>query len=309
MENGLDLVTIFWIAFAIFAFLMLVDGWYIVSHQTAKILERLGRFNRIAKSGLHFKIPIIDRIRTTQDLRINQLDVDVETKTKDNVFVRTQVSVQFFVMPEKIYESYYKLDSPELQIKSYIFDVVRSEIPKMTLDSVFENKDSVAIAIKHSLCDSMDDFGYAITTALVTDIDPDTRVKEAMNKINATEREKVAAMNEAEAQKIRVVKQAEAEAESKRLTGEGYANLRTEIAKGIKESMDTLKASGLTPAASTSMILTTQYLETLEKMSSTGRMSTILLPGGPGGAESIQQQIITAIETAKAHTDEVQYKR
>ncbi|MCB9061990.1 MAG: SPFH domain-containing protein [Halobacteriovoraceae bacterium] len=290
------------------AFLCLVDGWFIVSHKNAKIIERLGKFHRIAQPGFNLKIPIVDKICVNRDLRINQLDVEVETKTKDNVFVRTHVSVQFYVMPDKIYESFYKLESPERQITSYVYDVVRAEIPKMALDSVFENKDSVATAIKDSLQESMDDFGYAISTALVTDIDPDERVKDSMNKINAAERDKLAAEYEAEAQKIRTVKHAEAESESKRLTGAGYANLRKEISKGIKESMDTLRNSGLDPMSATSMILTTQYLETLEKMASTGKMSTILLPSGPDGASSIQQQIISAIEASKINSDILNHK-
>lgn len=275
------------------------DGWFLVSHKSAKIVERLGKFDRIALSGFHIKIPVIERMRSTQDLRINQLDVEVETKTVDNVFVRTQVSVQFFIMPDKIYESFYKLESPVRQIRAYIFDVVRSEIPKMSLDAVFANKDAVALAIKNSLTDSMDDFGFSITTALVTDIDPDASVKEAMNRINATEREKIAALNEAEAKKIRIVKEAEAEAESKRLTGQGYANLRSEISKGIQDSMNTLKEAGLESLPATTLILTTQYLETLEKMSSTGKLNTILLPGGAGGADSIREQLISALKAVE----------
>lgn len=275
------------------------DAWYVVSQQTAKVVERLGKFNTVAKAGFHFKLPIVDRIITVQDLRINQLDVEIETKTKDNVFVRTQVSVQYFVMPNKIYESFYKLDDPTRQIRAYIFDVVRSEIPKMQLDEVFANKVTVANAIKESLSESMDDFGYSITTALVTDIDPDMLVKESMNKINATARDKVAATNEADAEKIRVVKAAEAEAESKRLTGEGYAQLRMAIAKGMEESMSSLKKAGLDSAAATNLILTTQYLETLEKMTTNGKSNTIMLPGGAGGVGDIREQLLSALEATK----------
>ena len=203
--------------------LFLLSGLYIVRQQTNTLIERFGKFRRVATAGLRWRIPIVDRIAGRLSLKIQQLDVRVETKTKDNVFVNVVVSVQYFVIPSKSVDAFYKLQQPEIQIRSYVYDVVRARVPKIILDDVFETKDDIARVVREELAQIMDDFGYGIVKALVTDIDPDTNVKASMNQINAAQRLRVAAVEEAEAEKIRVVKAAEAEAESKALQGKGIA--------------------------------------------------------------------------------------
>lgn len=216
--------------------LLILSGLFIVKQQTSAIIERFGRFLAIRQSGLHIKIPLIDRVAGRMSLKILQLDVIVETKTKDDVFVKLKVSVQYKVLADKVYDAFYKLDYPQDQITSYVFDVVRAEVPKMKLDDVFEKKDDIANAVKRELNDAMINYGYDIIKALVTDIDPDAQVKEAMNRINAAEREKVAAQYEGDAARILIVEKAKAEAESKRLQGQGIADQRREIARGLEES-------------------------------------------------------------------------
>ncbi len=225
--------------------LLLFLSFFMVKQQTAAIIERFGRFSSIRHSGLQIKIPIIDKIIGRISLRVLQLDVTVETKTSDNVFVKLKVSVQYKVIENKVYEAFYKLDFPQDQITSYVFDVVRAVVPKMKLDDVFEKKDEIANSVKGELNDAMTNYGYDIIRALVTDIDPDTEVKSAMNKINAAERKKVAAQYEGDAERIRIVEKAKAEAESKRLQGQGIADQRREIARGLEESVDVLNKVGI----------------------------------------------------------------
>ena len=225
----------------VFPALLLIFGvFFIINQQTAGVIERFGKFHSIRQSGLQLKIPIIDRIAGKLSLKIQQLDVIIETKTKDDVFVKLKVSVQYKVIKEKVYDAFYKLDFPHEQITSYVFDVVRAEVPKMILDDVFLKKDDIAIAVKSELNVAMMEYGYDIIKTLVTDIDPDAQVKEAMNRINASEREKVAAQFEGDAARILIVEKAKAEAESKRLQGQGIADQRREIARGLEESVSVL---------------------------------------------------------------------
>jgi len=230
---------------AFFGLIILLSSFFTVKQQTAAIIERFGKFQSIRQSGLHLKIPLVDRISGRLSLKIQQLDVMIETKTKDDVFVRLKVSVQYKVIKAKVFEAFYKLDYPHDQITSYVFDVVRAEVPKMILDDVFLKKDSVAVAVKRELNEAMVDYGYDIIKTLVTDIDPDAQVKEAMNRINAADREKTAAQYEGEAQRILIVEKAKAEAESKRLQGQGIADQRREIARGLEESVDVLNRVGI----------------------------------------------------------------
>ena len=231
---------IFYTFLILFITLILFGIFFIVKQQSAAIVERFGKFVSTRQSGLQLKIPIIDRVAGRLSLRIQQLDVVVETKTKDDVFVKIKVSVQFKVIKDKVYDAFYKLDFPQDQITSYVFDVVRAEVPKMILDDVFEKKDDVAIAVKGELNDAMKNYGFDIIKTLVTDIDPDAQVKESMNRINASEREKVAAQFEGDAQRILIVERAKAEAESKRLQGQGIADQRREIARGLEDSVKVL---------------------------------------------------------------------
>ncbi|WP_299202619.1 SPFH domain-containing protein [Brumimicrobium sp.] len=279
------------IAIAVF----LVYGiFFLVKQQTAAIIERFGRFQSVRASGLQLKIPLVDRVAGRINLKIQQLDVIVETKTKDDVFVRLKVSVQFQVVNDKVYDAFYKLENPQSQITSYVFDVVRAEVPKMILDNVFERKDDVANAVKSELNEAMQDYGYDIIKTLVTDIDPDEQVKEAMNRINASEREKVAAEFEAEAERIKIVAKARAEAESKRLQGQGIADQRREIARGLEESVDVLNNVGINSQEASALIVVTQHYDTLQSIGEETNTNLILLPNSPQAGSDMLNNMVAS---------------
>lgn len=271
--------------------IILFSGIFTVKQQTSAIVERLGRFHSIRSSGLQFKIPFIDRIAGRVNLKVQQLDVNVETKTRDNVFIRLRVSVQYFILPESVYEAFYKLENSNEQITAYIFDTVRAEVPKMKLDDVFERKDDIALAIRRELEDAMKEYGYGIVKALVTDIDPDSEVKQAMNRINATERQKIAAEHEGEAERIRIVAKARAEAESKRLQGQGIADQRREIAKGLEESVEVLNRVGINSQEASALIVVTQHYDTLQSMGEHSRSTLIMMPNAPSAASDMLSQM------------------
>ena len=272
--------------------LLIFSGIFVVKQQTSAIIERFGRFTSIRQSGLHFRIPIIDRIAGRISLRILQLDVIVETKTKDDVFVKLKVSVQYKVVREKVYDAFYKLDYPQDQITSYVFDVVRAVVPKMKLDDVFEKKDDIANAVKGELNDAMINNGYDIIKALVTDIDPDPEVKAAMNRINAAERKKVAAQYDGDAERILIVEKAKAEAESKRLQGQGIADQRREIARGLEESVDVLNKVGINSQEASALIVVTQHYDTLQAIGGETNTNLILLPNSPqAGSEMLNDMV------------------
>jgi len=272
--------------------LLLLASVFTVKQQTSAVVERFGKYNSIRQSGLQFKIPVFDRIAGRINLRIQQLDVIIETKTKDNVFVKMKVSVQFKVLQEKVYEAFYKLEYPHDQITSYVFDVVRAEVPKLKLDDVFERKDDIAIAVKRELNEAMTTYGYDIINTLITDIDPDIQVKNAMNRINAADREKTAAEYEAEAGRIRIVAKARAEAESKRLQGQGIADQRREIARGLVESVDVLNKVGINSQEASALIVVTQHYDTLQAIGSDANSNLILLPNSPqAGSEMLNNMV------------------
>ncbi|MGB0303605.1 MAG: SPFH domain-containing protein [Flavobacteriaceae bacterium] len=285
----------FWVLLALFVFWTFI---FIVKQQTAVIVERFGRFQSIRSSGLRFKIPVIDRIAGRVNLKIQQLDVLVETKTKDDVFVRLKISVQFQVIKTKVYEAFYKLENSNDQITSYVFDVVRAEVPKMKLDDVFERKDDIAIAVKRELNQSMLDYGYDIIKTLVTDIDPDVQVKAAMNRINAAEREKVAAEYEAEAERIKIVATARAEAESKRLQGQGIADQRREIARGLEESVEVLNNVGINSQEASALLVVTQHYDTLQSVGEATQSNLILMPNSPHAGSDMLSQLITSFSAS-----------
>ncbi|PHI19973.1 SPFH domain-containing protein [Lewinellaceae bacterium SD302] len=266
---------------AVIALLVLTGSFFTVRQQTAAVLERLGKFTSVRGPGFHVKVPLIDKVAGKLSLRVQQLDVLVETKTKDNVFVKLKVSVQFVVDPDNVYDAFYKLENPYEQINAYVFDVVRAEVPKLKLDYVFERKDDIANAIKHELDEAMSNYGYNIVKALVTDIDPDITVKNSMNRINAAEREKQAAEFEGEADRIRIVAKAKAEAESKRLQGQGIADQRREIAKGLEESVDILNSVGINSQEASALIVVTQHYDTLQSMGENANSNLIMLPNAP----------------------------
>ncbi|CAM1369341.1 Regulator of protease activity HflC, stomatin/prohibitin superfamily [Tenacibaculum sediminilitoris] len=274
--------------------LVFLSLFFIVKQQTAAIVERFGRFQSIRHSGLQLKIPIVDRIAGKLSLKIQQLDVIVETKTLDDVFVKLKVSVQYKVIREKVYDAFYKLDYPHDQITSYVFDVVRAEVPKMRLDDVFVKKDDIAIAVKTELNDAMMDYGYDIIKTLVTDIDPDAQVKAAMNRINAADREKTAAQYEGDAQRILIVEKAKAEAESKRLQGQGIADQRREIARGLEESVEVLNKVGINSQEASALIVVTQHYDTLQSIGEETNSNLILLPNSPQAGSNMLNDMVAS---------------
>lgn len=274
--------------------IVLLSSFFIVKQQTAAIVERFGRFQSIRQSGLQLKVPIVDRIAGKLSLKIQQLDVIVETKTLDDVFVKLKVSVQYKVIKDKVYDAFYKLDYPHDQITSYVFDVVRAEVPKMRLDDVFVKKDDIAIAVKTELNDAMMDYGYDIIKTLVTDIDPDAQVKAAMNRINAADREKTAAQYEGDAQRILIVEKAKAEAESKRLQGQGIADQRREIARGLEESVEVLNKVGINSQEASALIVVTQHYDTLQSIGEETNSNLILLPNSPQAGSNMLNDMVAS---------------
>lgn len=286
------------------AIIIVALSLFTVRQQTAAIVERFGKFRKIATAGLNIKIPVIDTIAGRVSLRVQQLDVRVETKTKDNVFVFVVVSVQYYILPEKVIDAFYRLQDPQSQITSYVFDTIRARVPNVELDTLFETKDDIATAVKSELDSVMDNFGYGIVKALVTDIDPDAKVKMSMNEINAAQRLREAAIQQAEADKIRVVKAAEGEAESKALQGQGVANQRRAIIEGLKESVESFNSTvdGTNASEVMNLVLMTQYFDTLKEIGTTGTSNTILIPHSPGGMDDISAQMRDAIITANQVT-------
>ncbi len=274
-------------------------GLFIVKQQTNVIVERFGRFHSIRQSGLNLKIPVFDTIAGRVSLKIQQLDVIVETKTFDDVFVKLKVSVQYKILPDAVYDAFYKLENPHDQITSYVFDTVRAEVPKLKLDDVFVRKDDIAVAIKNEISDAMETYGYQIVKALVTDIDPDQAVKNAMNRINAAEREKTAAEYEGEAERIKIVAKATAEAESKRLQGRGIADQRREIARGIEESVEVLNQVGINSQEASALIVVTQHYDTLQAMGENVNSNLILLPNSPTQASDMLSSMVTSFAASQ----------
>lgn len=287
-------MDVFLIVFLVFGLFVLFSSFFTVKQQTAVIVERFGKFLSIRQSGLQLKIPMIDRIAGRVNLKIQQLDVIIETKTKDNVFVKLKVSVQFMVVKDTVYDAFYKLEYPHDQITSYVFDVVRAEVPKLILDDVFERKDDIAIAVKRELNEAMTTYGYTIINTLVTDIDPDIQVKNAMNRINAADREKTVAEFEAEASRIRIVAKAKAEAESKRLQGQGIADQRREIAKGLVESVDVLNKVGINSQEASALIVVTQHYDTLQAIGADTNSNLILLPNSPQAGSDMLNNMVAS---------------
>ncbi len=270
---------------------------FTVEQRTTAIVQRLGKFIRQAEPGVRVKIPFIDKVVGRVNLRVQQLDVEIETKTEDNVFVRMVVAVQYYVLPEKVYEAFYKLDNANRQITSFVFDVVRAQVPKIKLDDVFEKKDDIANIVMSELAQVMEGFGYGILKALVTDIDPDAMVKASMNEINAAQRMRVAATERGEADRILKVKAAEGDAQSKALQGRGIADQRQAIVAGLRDSVDEFQKSvpGTTAKDVMNLILMTQYFDMLKEIGASSRSNAILIPHSPGNLTSLTEQMRTAM--------------
>ncbi len=285
--------------------LILLSGLFVVKQQTYAVVERFGKFIGVRGPGLQIKIPVFDQVAGRVSIRIQQLDVVVETKTKDDVFVHLKISVQFQIQREHVYDAFYQLQNPHEQITAFVFDVVRAEVPKMILDDVFEKKDEIAHAIQRELKDAMLGYGYDIVKALVTDIDPDEKVKIAMNRINAAEREKLAAQHEGDAQRILIVERAKAEAESKRLQGKGIADQRREIARGLVESVDIMNKVGISSQEASALIVVTQHYDTLHSVGTASNSNLILLPNSPSAASDMLNNMVASFSASSIMTDQM----
>ncbi len=283
--------------------IIVITGLFIVKQQTSVIIERFGKFQSIRQAGLNLKIPLVDRVAGRISLKIQQLDVNVETKTLDDVFVHLNIAVQFLIQRDHVYNAFYKLQNPHEQITAFIFDTVRAEVPKMKLDDVFVKKDEIAQAIQRDLKEAMLNYGYDIVKALVTDIDPDENVKIAMNRINAADREKTAAQFEGDAQRILIVERAKAEAESKRLQGKGIADQRREIARGLEESVDVLNGAGINSQEASALIVITQHYDTLQSIGADTNSNLILLPNNPNAASSMLNDMTASLLAANKITE------
>lgn len=280
------------------AILLLISSIYVVRQQSVAIIERFGRYQKTSSSGMNFRIPFgIDKIAARVQLRLLQSDIVVETKTQDNVFVTMNVATQYRVNENNVTDAYYKLMRPESQIKSYIEDALRSSVPKLTLDELFEKKDEIALEVQKQVAEEMSTYGYIIVKTLITKVEPDAEVKQSMNEINAAQRKRVAAQELAEADKIKIVTAAEAEAEKDRLHGVGIAQQRKAIVDGLAESIMELKGTNvsLTEEQIMSILLTNQYLDSLNTFAQHGN-SSIFLPANPEGAEDIRTQVMSALK-------------
>ena len=292
-------VLVFFVLYAVFGSFFTVD-----TAQVA-IVTRFGKFLRAADAGLNWKVPFIDRVQGRMSLRVDQIKLVMETKTEDNVFVTIPISVQTRVRPEKVYDAFYRLSDPAVQIQSYVEQVILGHVPGMTLDQVFASQSTIAAAVKKELDVDMAGFGYEIVNVLVTDIVPDEKVKAAMNDINAAQREQVAASARGEAEKILVVKRAEAEAESKALQGAGIANQRRAIIDGLKGSIEEFQKTvgGTSTSEVMQLVLITQYFDTIKSIGENDKTSTLFLSHSPGAVNDISEQIMQAMlvaERAKA---------
>ncbi|HFV2886998.1 TPA: SPFH domain-containing protein [Streptococcus agalactiae] len=278
---------------------LLITSLYVVKQQTVAIIERFGKYQKTATSGIHIRVPLgIDKIAARVQLRLLQSEIIVETKTKDNVFVTLNIATQYRVNENNVTDAYYKLIKPEAQIKSYIEDALRSSVPKLTLDELFEKKDEIALEVQHQVAEEMSTYGYIIVKTLITKVEPDAEVKQSMNEINAAQRKRVAAQELANADKIKIVTAAEAEAEKDRLHGVGIAQQRKAIVDGLADSIQELKDANvtLTEEQIISILLTNQYLDTLNTFAINGNQ-TIFLPNNPEGVEDIRTQVLSALKT------------
>jgi regulator of protease activity HflC (stomatin/prohibitin superfamily) len=289
-----------WIAYALggaFALVVILGNFFTVNTAQVAVVTRFGRFLRVANPGLNWKWPFIDSVAGRVTLRVNQIALTMETKTKDNVFVTIPISVQSRVRPEKIYDAYYKLSNPVEQIQSYVEQVILGHVPGMTLDEVFASQSSIAAAVKQELDADMAGFGYEIVNVLVTDIVPDAKVKSAMNDINAAQREQVAANARGEAEKILVVKRAEAEAESKALQGHGIANQRKAIIEGLQASIEQFQkvVGGVATSEVMQLVLVTQYFDTIKSIGENDKTNTLFLSHSPGVVKDMGDQVLQSM--------------
>jgi len=299
------LFMIFLVIVGIIALTFILGSFFTVNTAQVAVITRFGKFLRVAEAGLNWKVPYIDTVTGLISLRVNQITLTMETKTKDNVFVTIPISVQNRVKPEKVYDAYYKLSDPVAQIKSYVEQVILGHVPGMTLDEVFASQSSIAAAVKLELDADMSTFGYEIVNVLVTDIVPDAKVKSAMNDINAAQREQVAAAARGEAEKILVVKKAEAESESKALQGQGIANQRRAIIEGLQTSVEQFQkaVNGASAMEVMQLVLVTQYFDTLKAIGENDKTNTLFLHHSPATVKDVSDQIMNAMLVAQRSSE------
>lgn len=269
----------------VIAVVSILKSFYVVQNKEAAILEKLGKFSGVRHAGLHFKTPFVEQVRDTINLQVRQLDVQVETKTKDNVFVEIPVAVQYQVIPGSEEQAFYALTDHKQQIESYVQDTVRTSVAKMTLDESFASKDNLAQDVEQSLKESMEKYGWMFINTLVTDIRPDSKVRESMNSINAAQREKAAAVELAEAEKVKVIKEAEGLAEARRLQGKGLADQRMEISKGIAEQYKHLDDVNIDNPEIVMMM--TQYFDTMIDVAERSNGAVMFMPSDTAGANNM----------------------
>ena len=293
--------VVFLVFLAVVALALAIGSFFTVRTAEAAVIARFGKFLRVAEAGLNWKWPLIDAVAGRVSLRVNQIALTMETKTKDNVFVTIPISVQNRVRPASVFDAYYRLANPEAQIKSYVEQVILGHVPGMTLDEVFASQSSIAAAVKKELDADMAGFGYEIVNVLVTDIVPDAKVKSAMNDINAAQREQVAAAARGEAEKVLVVKKAEAEAESKALQGQGIANQRKAIIEGLQSSIEGFqRVVGTTSTLEVmQLVLITQYFDTLKSIGESDKTNTLFLSHSPGAVKEISEQLMQSMLAAE----------
>jgi len=290
----LTVLLVFLFGFALLIVLGAALGsFFTVETAQVAIVQRLGKFARVAGPGLNWKTPFLEAVVRRISLKVQQFDLQVETKTQDNVFVQIPVSIQYRVMPDAVEAAFYKLSDPVKQIESMVYNVVLGHVPKMKLDDTFLNQADIAKDLRDSLDASMREYGYSIVKVLISDIVPDQKVKAAMNDINAAQREREATVSRAETNKLLLVKQAEAEAESKRLQGEGIANQRKAIIAGLKDSIEDFSkaVAGATPQDVMQLVLITQYFDTLKEISANDRTNTVLVPHSPSTISDLLAQL------------------
>ena len=273
---------------------------FTVPQQQAYVIERFGKFHTVRFAGIHMRIPLVDRIAVKTNMRVNQLNVQLETKTLDNVFVTVVASTQFRVNPNDVATAYYELRDPAGQLRSYMEDALRSAIPALTLDDAFARKDDVASDVQKTVGNEMSRFGFTVVKTLITAIDPSPQVKNAMDSINAAQREKEATRQRAEANRIQIETQAQAEAEKTRLQGEGQANYRREIANGIVDQIKSLQAAGMNIRDVNNVVLFNQYLDVMRSLAQSDNAKTVVLPAStPGGYTDAVNQITQALTTTE----------
>jgi regulator of protease activity HflC (stomatin/prohibitin superfamily) len=287
--------------FVLLVLVIIVSSSFTIETAEVGVVQRLGKFYRVAGPGLNTKMPFIDTLTARLSLKIQQLTVQVETKTKDNVFVQIPVSIQYQIIPEKVYDAFYRLSEPTRQIESFVYNAILGHVPGMTLDEVFSSQAQIALDVQQNLDASMREFGYTVVKALVTDVVPDAKVKSAMNDINAAQREREATVARGETEKILAVKKAEAEAESKRLQGEGIANQRRAIIAGLQESVESFQKAieGVQASDVMALVLITQYFDTMRDIGASANSNTILLPHSPGAVRDLMSEIREGVLTGQ----------